>query len=316
MPDELPGKVRAGALNLRQIEVFHAIMITGSLSAAGRLLHVTQPAISRVLASIEYRLGYTLFERFKGRLHPTKEARKLFEQVESIQAGVDRLNELAVGMALHGGGSISVVSSPSFAEWLIPHATSKFVARHPNVRVRYRPLGMDALLPQVLLGHADLAISTFRPEHPNLITQDLACGRIVCVLPTGHRLAREAVIDAAMVAQELLVGYVENTPLRDALAPFWKPLGREVEPAIEVRSAQTACSFVRSGVGVALVDSYGLAPGHGLVVRRIEPAIDLSVHITHSRVEPPSSMAKAFLAQFSRVVKAELPEMERAILDR
>ena len=102
---ELPGKVRSSApLNLRQIEVFHAIMITGSLSAAGRLLHVTQPAISRVLASIELRLGYALFERFKGRLHPTKEARKLFQEVESIQAGVNRLNDMAAGLAGHGGG--------------------------------------------------------------------------------------------------------------------------------------------------------------------------------------------------------------------
>lgn len=108
---ELPGKVRSSApLNLRQIEVFHAIMITGSLSAAGRLLHVTQPAISRVLASIELRLGYALFERFKGRLHPTKEARKLFQEVESIQAGVNRLNDMAAGLAGHGGGLVSVVT--------------------------------------------------------------------------------------------------------------------------------------------------------------------------------------------------------------
>ncbi len=316
MPHELPGKVRPGGLNLRQIEVFHAIMITGSLSAAGRLLHVTQPAISRVLTAIEYRLGYTLFERFKGRLHPTKEARKLFEQVDAIQAGVHRLNDMAVGMALHGGGSIDVVSSPSFAEWLIPHATSRFVSRHPDVRVRYRPLSMDALLPQILLGAADLAISTFRPEHPNLITEALEYGQILCVLPVGHRLAREPIIDASMLAHELMVGYVENTPLREALAPFWKTLGREAEPAIEVRSAQTASSFVRRGVGIALVDSYGLAPGHGLVVRRIAPRIALSVHVTHSRIEPPSSMAKAFQAQFSRIVKTELPEMERTILDR
>ncbi|KAG1254078.1 hypothetical protein G6F68_011030 [Rhizopus microsporus] len=115
--------------------------------AAGRLLHVTQPAISRVLASIELRLGYALFERFKGRLHPTKEARKLFQEVESIQAGVNRLNDMAAGLAGHGGGLVSVVSSPSFGEWLIPAATAKFCARNPGVRIRYRPLGMDALLP-------------------------------------------------------------------------------------------------------------------------------------------------------------------------
>ncbi|AUA59045.1 HTH-type transcriptional activator CmpR [Achromobacter spanius] len=312
---ELPRNVRSGPLNLRQIEVFHAIMITGSLSAAGRLLHVTQPAISRVLASIELRLGYALFERFKGRLHPTKEARKLFQEVESIQAGVNRLNDMAAGLAGHGGGLVSVVSSPSFGEWLIPAATAKFCARNPGVRIRYRPLGMDALLPQLLLGHADIAISTFKPEHPNLITSELAQGEIVCVLRAGHRLARESVIKPAMLAGEMLVGYGRDTPLGETLHNY---LGPQITPAIEVRSSQTACSFVRQGVGVALVDSYGLTDTlmHGIVVRRIEPAISLSVHVSHSRIEPPPSIAKAFLAQFSQIVKKELPAMTQAIINR
>ncbi|BEG74783.1 LysR family transcriptional regulator [Achromobacter xylosoxidans] len=317
---ELPGKVRSSApLNLRQIEVFHAIMITGSLSAAGRLLHVTQPAISRVLASVELRLGYALFERFKGRLHPTKEARKLFQEVESIQAGVNRLNDMAAGLAGHGGGLVSVVSSPSFGEWLIPAATAKFCARNPGVRIRYRPLGMDALLPQLLLGYADIAISIFKPEHPNLITTELAQGEIVCVLPAGHRLARESVIQPDMLAGEMLVGYSRDTPLGETLYAHLDPQGHNIlAPAIEVRSSQTACSFVRQGIGVALVDSYGLTDAlmHGLTVRCIEPVIPLFVYVSHSRIEPPPSIAKAFLTQFSQIVKKELPAMTQAILKR
>src|SRR5690606_5917459 len=49
-------------LSLRQIEVFRAIMMAGSISGAGRMLHVSQPAVSRVLALTETRLGYPLFE--------------------------------------------------------------------------------------------------------------------------------------------------------------------------------------------------------------------------------------------------------------
>ncbi|KAG0925905.1 hypothetical protein G6F31_018580 [Rhizopus arrhizus] len=126
---------------------------------------------------------------------------------------------MAAGLAGHGGGLVSVVSSPSFGEWLIPAATAKFCARNPGVRIRYRPLGMDALLPQLLLGHADIAISTFKPEHPNLITSELAQGEIVCVLPAGHRLARERVIEPAMLAGEMLVGYGRDTPLGETLRP-------------------------------------------------------------------------------------------------
>ncbi|MNR15977.1 DNA-binding transcriptional regulator LysR [compost metagenome] len=116
----------------------------------------------------------------------------------------------------------------------------------------------------------------------------------------------------------MLVGYGRDTPLGDTLFRGRAGLGLESDPAIEVRSSQTACSFVRQGVGVALVDSYGLTDTlmHGIVVRRIEPAIALSVHVSHSRVEPPPSIAKAFLTQFSQIVKKELPAMTQAIINR
>jgi len=307
---------RPAPLNLRQIEVFHAIMITGSLSAAGRLLHVSQPAISRVLATIELRLGYALFERFKGRLHPTKEARSLFQEVEAIHAGMNRLNTMAADLAMHGTGQISVVSSYSFNEWMIPKTTARFTRRYAGVRIRYRPLGMDALLPQLLLGHADVGISTLHPDHPNLVTRELTRSDILCALPAQHRLAHESVIDAAMLVNETLVGYETDTPLRRKLAPFWAPLGREVEPLVEVRSAQTACAFVANGVGVALIDGYGLTPGQHLVIRRIAPAIALPIHISYSCIEPPSAMTKAFLGEFAQTIKRDLPAMIQTMLAR
>ena len=62
-------------MNLRQIEVFRAVMITGSVSGAARLLHVSIPAVSRLLSHTETRLGFLLFERVKGRLHATAEAK-------------------------------------------------------------------------------------------------------------------------------------------------------------------------------------------------------------------------------------------------
>ncbi|NOJ99318.1 LysR family transcriptional regulator, partial [Corallococcus coralloides] len=65
-------------LNLKQIEVFRAIMLTGSISGAAKLLHVSQPAVSRLIGYTEQRLGLSLFERIKGRLYPTPEARHLF----------------------------------------------------------------------------------------------------------------------------------------------------------------------------------------------------------------------------------------------
>lgn len=57
-------------MRLRHIEVFHAVMVGGSLSAAARLLNMTQPAVSQTMNSLELQLGFALFQRVKGRLRP------------------------------------------------------------------------------------------------------------------------------------------------------------------------------------------------------------------------------------------------------
>ena len=86
------------SMRLRHIEVFNAVMLTGSVSGAARLINVTQPAVSRILQHAELQLGFALFQRNKGRLTATAEALKLyplierlFEQGEKALIGLDFL---------------------------------------------------------------------------------------------------------------------------------------------------------------------------------------------------------------------------------
>lgn len=70
------------AVNLRHIEIFHAVMTTGNLTEAARMLHTSQPTVSRELARFEKVLGLTLFSRTRGRLQPTVQGLRLFEEVQ------------------------------------------------------------------------------------------------------------------------------------------------------------------------------------------------------------------------------------------
>lgn len=75
------------AVNLRHIEIFHAVMTAGSLTEAAHLLHTSQPTVSRELARFEKVIGLKLFERVRGRLHPTVQGLRLFEEVQ--RSGTD-----------------------------------------------------------------------------------------------------------------------------------------------------------------------------------------------------------------------------------
>ena len=79
------------AVNLRHIEIFHAVMTAGSLTEAAHLLHTSQPTVSRELARFEKVIGLKLFERIRGRLHPTVQGLRLFEEVQRSWYGLDRI---------------------------------------------------------------------------------------------------------------------------------------------------------------------------------------------------------------------------------
>ncbi|WP_223861816.1 LysR family transcriptional regulator, partial [Geminicoccus harenae] len=69
-----------GPMRLRHLEVFNTVMLAGTASAAGRLLRISQPAVTKLLAQAEAEAGLRLFERDRGRLVPTAEAQALFAQ--------------------------------------------------------------------------------------------------------------------------------------------------------------------------------------------------------------------------------------------
>ena len=110
-------------------------MISGSISGASKLLYVSQPAVSRLIAYTEQRLGLQLFERIKGRLHPTPEAHRLFEEVNALYQSVQRVNEVAENLAQNRGGQLRVSCSPNISQHVMPQAIAIFTKSHPEVRV-------------------------------------------------------------------------------------------------------------------------------------------------------------------------------------
>jgi DNA-binding transcriptional LysR family regulator len=177
-------------MNLRQIEVFRAVMLAGSISGAASSLHVSSPGISRLLRHLELRLRVSLFERRKGRLVPTPEAQALHAEIERVYQGVRQVQSLAA--SLHGGGRavLRVLASANAALQLVPLAVAAVVARHPGAKVYFETLPTAEIVRRLLAEEADVAVCSASIEHPSLDVHDVGHWSLVCALPRGHRLAR------------------------------------------------------------------------------------------------------------------------------
>lgn len=296
-------------LSLRQIEVFRTIMVAGSISGAGRILHVSQPAISRVLSLTESRLGYQLFERVRSRLAPTPEARRLYAEVEEVYNGIQRVNELASNLGQSGSGTLKVLSSATFGQRLIPTALSEFHKRNRNAHIDYRTVTFDEQVSYFLSGQADISVSMCAPDHPHLISVKLGTVPVSCILPATHALADQPVISAQHLAAAAWIGYPPSTPLGQALVPFFASTDLKAGPVLDVHSPVTAIAFVQQGLGLAFVDNWCLPENstQALVVKPISPPVSVDIWVTRSDLQPLPLLGKRFLASLKSTLERSTP---------
>jgi len=287
-------------VNLRHIEVFHALMHSANMTEAATRLHVSQPAVSSVLKHAEQRLGMKLFERTGGRLVPTPEAIALLPDVEDIFERLEALGRSAKGLRDAASGVIAVAASPTLANALLPTAIAAFALERPGVHVVLRTLPAHSILASVRDRGADLGL-VYEPALPlgdDLSGESVHTTHVVCIMSQEHPLAARSVVRPVDLADQRLVTFGAQTPLGARIEAAFQSEGVTLNLAVESSSSLTSCFVVAAGCGVALVDSAPVAGSFPtLVVREFAPRIENRIMLLHRRNRPRSRLAAAFARQ-------------------
>jgi DNA-binding transcriptional LysR family regulator len=286
-------------MNLRQIEVFRAMMIAGSVTAAADLLNVSQPGVSRMLAHIELQLGLKLFQRQRGKLHPTPEANALYAQVEQVFHWVQQIAQCADQLKRGGGLLLRVLCSPSLALNVLPQAIANTSMRYPKASLHLEAQLAREISTQLLAGDADLAFTTLAIDHPLLHSKPIGQWTLRCVMLAQHPLAKRTLVQPSDLLQENLIAFSPDTPQGKAVSS-WQDGKKANTPArIEVRSGQIACELVSCGAGIAVVDSLTAKAWRspGLVFRPIAQAPKYSAFEIRPSKQPASRLASYLSSQ-------------------
>lgn len=137
-------------MNLRHLELFYALMHSGSLTEAASTLGISQPAASKLLKHTELKLGFNLFQRAKGKLEPTYEAQILYEEIKPIYQKINDLNQFTHALAQNPHGKIRLGCSANIGLGLISKITARFSQKYPDVDFSIM-IESDALLEQKIL---------------------------------------------------------------------------------------------------------------------------------------------------------------------
>lgn len=126
------------AVNLRHIEIFHAVMTAGSLTEAAHLLHTSQPTVSRELARFEKVIGLKLFERVRGRLHPTVQDCVCLKRCNDHGTDWIALSAPQKVCASFARRTVYCLPAGLFAIFL-PQLLQPFLVRYPDVSLNIVP---------------------------------------------------------------------------------------------------------------------------------------------------------------------------------
>ena len=299
-------------LTLRQLEVFNAVMEAGSVVGAAKILNVTQPVVSRVLRHLEDQTKVKLFERAKGRLQPTHQARSVFNEVSHIFRNIRGLEAAFEKMSVGEDMTFRIGSSPSVAAHVVPKAIIKLRAKYPKLIIKLDVLSVSQISDYLVYGEGELVVGVFPQTHPSITNQRLGTGEIVGVMPSGSRGASESRMEEAELRSMLsgqLIGFEVTTPHGQLISAFLSGEGMAYKPNTVVRFAETACQMVRVGLGSALVDGFTAAGfrSREITVRRLERPPTMGV-FAHTRIERGMS---AFGRVLCHAISSELEQGAR-----
>ena len=296
-------------MRLRQIEVFRAVMLTGTVSEAARLLHVSQPVVTRVLQHAEASLGFRLFERVRGRLQPTPEAVALYGDVERLYGEIERVRRVSESLRHKGAGRLRVAATPSLAHPLLVPAVRRFCARHPETQVQVLTHHTDELVDALLSNQIDVGFAYSPPRHEAIASEPVAAGRMLLAVPRAQPLpggGRRASVAMRRLMDRPFIGHDDNTSLGLLVRQTLVRHGLEPHGTLEVQTYSLALSLVDAGLGVTVLDQYTAlsAEASRVMLHDIVPVLPFEIQLLRASHRGTSSLVDDMRTQFAAEAEA------------
>ncbi len=293
-------------LNPRQIEAFRTVIVTGGVTSAARALHISQPAVTRLIHDLQYTLGLTLFERRGTRLVPTNEALSLYREVERQFVGLEQIQNTARNLREGLSGSLRIAALPTFNVGFLPRLVAAYMKDKPGLDIAIYGSISSQVVDWVATGFCDIGFAQYPLDFPNIDVEALPAVPAVAVLPEGHRLAEKAVLEPSDFIGEPFVSLAGSTQWRFHTDALFSAARVTRQMRVETPLSMIACSLVASGAGIGIVDPYTAVEyrGRGIVTRPFRPTVLYDIGVVWPAGRFRSPLALGFVEKVRIAIQA------------
>jgi DNA-binding transcriptional LysR family regulator len=291
-------------MRLRQIEVFHAIYTCGSITAAAKLLNVSQPSVSKVLAHAEQQLGFALFERQKGKILPTQEAERLISHVNEAYDNINELRRISQNLRASDTGRIRIAVIPAFGIDLVPATVASYLKIHPDTKFEIETLHLRQVIRAIKELRVDIGLVFDPPVTPGIHIENLGQGKFTVLMHESMPYEGGDTVSLRDLDGLPLINLSKRSPLGMQLGNHIDTSKIKFHSVARVETYQMAKSLVAHGAGVAIVDEItARSLGHENVIpRQLEPELQFRVAMLKNENEPLSIVAQKFVGHLSSAV--------------
>lgn len=282
-------------MDYRQIEMFQAVMVHGSVTEAARHLGVSQPAVSGALAKLEAAVGFVLFRREGRRVVPTAEAQLLHREATQVLTGFGRLSDAAAEISRAQKGYLTLATNPTPAILWLPQVVAEFCRLRPAVQIRLLTRSSNEVRDLAALSAFDLGLAETPFTHGERVLRRYSFPRVVVMRPENP-LASHAELTPALLNGANLVATIASSWGWASISRAFEAAGATCRIVAECEFAVIALNMVAAGAGITFVDplSASDATARGLVARPFVPTIPYEVGLLAPAHGQLTRLASAF----------------------
>lgn len=297
--------------SLQELQAFVAVAERSSFRAAADDMHLSQPALSRRIESLESVLGARLLERTTRRVCLTNVGRVFLERA---RGAIDELEDavLSIGdLAVQRGGLVTVACVPSVAYYFLPSVIHDFTERFPRIRIRIIDETANTVLNSVVTGRADFGISFFGTQEPDVDFKAVLRESFVLAVRNDHPLATRRSVSWEELGQERFMTVSKESGNRLLIDDALAKSGKRTVSTFEVSHVMTLLGLVEAGLGVAAVPQLAMPlAGHATLVgiKLSHPRVTRTLGLISRRGRPLAPAAEqlyALIRQAGKTVKRE-----------
>ena len=293
-------------ITFRQLRLFMALAETGNVSAAARMVHVTQPTASMGLKEITDAVGVPLYEVVARKVHLTQMGLELVKTARAISGEWESFEQQVDGVKGLTRGKLKVVIA-STAKYFIPRILGTFCVKYPQIDISLEVLNRDGVVKRLEENLDDLYIMSQPPLNIEIDDEIFMPNPLLLVAPKDHVYAKKKNIDIRSLTNEKFIFREKGSGTRMATDAHFKKIKFKPDVRLELGNNEAIKQAVIGGVGLAVLSKYSLADqlehDDVAILRCKEFPINSSWHIVipkGKRLSPIATIFKKHLAEQSK----------------